>query len=365
LVASLRKLHGLAQFPRVAVIVLNYNGLRWLSNCLSSVARTDYRNLDVYLADNGSVDGSVDFVRENFPWVKIIRHALNFGFAEGYDIAIEKVEADYVILLNSDTVVINPDWVRHLLEAAAKDPKIAAVTCKMVSVSDHSILDSVGGMGIPFWRGFVDIGRQERDNGQYDSEGFEPFSFCGGAALIRRDVFLERGGFDRKFFMYFEDVDVSWRFRLLGYRVAFAPKAKVAHYFSGSVATKTVDARRLYYCQRNLLRAILKNCGSSLRWALRNHFLLSLISVGMCVLAPMKSVAIVRAILWNVLNFRDTYRRRLTIQNSRTASEKEILSTMYRGLRRYETPEYAKFKRILNTLFEYSQLSRVQAKSTT
>lgn len=353
------------QFPRVAVIILNYNGLKWLSNCLSSVARTDYRNLDVYLTDNGSSDGSIDFVRENFPWVKIIRHALNFGFAQGYDIAIEKVEADYVILLNSDTVVINPDWVRHLLEAAAKDPKIAAVTCKMVSMSDHSILDSVGGMGIPFWRGFVDIGREEHDNGQYDSEGFQPFSFCGGAALIRRDVFLERGGFDRKFFMYFEDVDVSWRFRLLGYRVAFAPKAKVAHYSSGSVATKTVDARRLYYCQRNLLRAILKNCGSSLRWALRNHFLLSLIStVGMCVLAPMKSVAIVRAILWNLLNLRDTCLCRVAVQTSRSASDSEILTRMYPMLTRHQFARHTGFTRILNTLFEHSQLSLFQAKRT-
>jgi hypothetical protein len=202
-------LPDLVRSSRVVVIILNYNGLRWLSNCLSSVGRTAYHDLDVYLVDNGSVDGSVDFVRENFPWVKVISHAFNFGFAEGYDIAIEKIEADYVVLLNPDTVVLDPDWVKYLLDVATKNPQIAAVACKMVSMSGYSILDSVGGMGIPFWRGFVDIGREEHDNGQYDSKEFEPFSFCGGAALIRRDVFLEAGGFDRKFFMYFEDVDLS------------------------------------------------------------------------------------------------------------------------------------------------------------
>jgi hypothetical protein len=319
--------------------------------------------LDVYLADNGSSDGSVDFVLENFPSVKVLRHAVNFGFAEGYNIAIQKVEADYVVLLNSDTMVISPNWVEHLLNAVTKDQKIVAVTCKMVSMSDHSILDSVGGMGIPFWRGFVDIGREEHDNGQYDSKEFEPFSFCGGAALIRRDVFLEAGGFDRKFFMYFEDVDLSWRLRLLGYRIAFAPKAKVAH-----LGVKVLNAWRFYCCQKNLLQAILKNCGSSLRRGLRNHFLMSFIlALGYCSISPepMKAVAVVRAILWNLLNFRDTYRCRPTIQTSRTANEREILTKMYPALRRYESPEYAKFKRILNTLFEYSQLSRVQAKSAT
>jgi hypothetical protein len=323
--------------------------------------------LDVYLVDNGSNDGSVDFVRDKFPSVNVIRHPINLGFAEGYDIAIEKIDADYVVLLNPDTIVIDPNWVNYLLDAVTKNPKVVAVTCKMVSWSDHSILDSVGGMGIPFWRGFVDIGREQHDNGQYDSERFEPFSFCGGAALIRRDVFLKGGGFDRKFFMYFEDADLSWRLRLVGYRIAFAPKAKVAHYFSGSVGTKAVDARRLYYCQRNLLRAILKNCGSSLRWALRNHFLMSLIfAAGFCSIfqEPMKTMAIVRAILWNLLNFRDTYRCRLTIQTTRTASEREILTRMQPALRRYESPQHGKFKRILNTLFEYSQLSRVEAKST-
>jgi hypothetical protein len=310
--------------------------------------------LDVYLVDNGSVDGSVNFVRENFPWVKVISHAFNFGFAEGYDIAIEKIEADYVVLLNPDTMVLDPDWVKYLLDVATKNAQIAAVTCKMVSMSGYSILDSVGGMGIPFWRGFVDIGREEHDNGQYDSKEFEPFSFCGGAALIRRDVFLEAGGFDRKFFMYFEDVDLSWRLRLLGYRIAFAPKAKVAH-----LGVKVLNAWRFYCCQKNLLQAILKNCGSSLRRGLRNHFLMSFIlATAFCSISPepIKTIAIVRAILWNLYNFRDTYRCRLDIQTCRTAGENEILTRMYPRLPRYEPPKHVALRRILNTVFEHSQL---------
>jgi hypothetical protein len=354
----MRKSLALADLPSVAVAVLNYNGLRWLPNCLSSVASTKYPNLDVYLVDNGSTDGSVDYVQRTFPRVKVIPHARNLGFAEGYNKAIETIESHYVVLLNSDTVVLNPSWIEHLLEVAASDPKIVAVACKMVSMSDHSILDSVGGMGIPFWRGFLDIGREEHDRGQYDFEEFEPFAFCGGAALIKREVFLETGAFDRKFFLYVEDADLSWRLRLLGYRVSFAPAAKVAHYYSGSAGSKTVDAQKLYYCHRNLLRAIIKNCNSSLCWALRNYCLYSLIlAVGFCILEPMKSTAIVRGILWNLFNFRDTYVGRQRIQTSRTTSESEILVRMYPMVPRYEPPDYVELRRILNSLFEYSQLS--------
>jgi len=105
-----------------------------------------------------------------------------------------KVEADYIVVLNSDTEVLNSSWVERLLDVARKDPKVVAVACKMVSMDDHSRLDSVGWMGIPFWRSFVDIGREEHDRGQYDHEGFEPFAFCGGAALIKRDIFMRLGG---------------------------------------------------------------------------------------------------------------------------------------------------------------------------
>jgi len=351
----------LVRSPSVAVMVLNYNGLRWLHNCLSSVAKTDYPNLDVYLVDNGSVDRSVDYVQKCFPWVKIIHHATNLGFAEGYNRAIEKVKADYILLLNSDTEVLNQKWVKCLVDAAAADLRVAAVACKMVSMEDHSRLDSVGGMGIPFWRGFVDIGKEEYDRGQYDSGGFEPFSFCGGAALIKRDIFIRVGGFDGRFFLYNEDVDFSWRLRLLGYRVGFATKAKVAHYFSGTAGSKAVDPGKLYYCHRNLLRTILKNCGSSLSWALRNYSLFSpIVTGGFLIFEPEKAIAVVRAILWNLSNFRDTYARRLEIQTRRARSEAEVLARMYPRLNRYQPAEHIKMRRILNTLFEHSQQSRLR-----
>jgi len=340
----------------VSVLILNYNGLRWLQQCLSSVAATDYPNLDIYFVDNGSADGSVDYVRTAFPSVRIILNEQNLGFAEGYNRAIRRINSEYIVLLNNDTTVLNPKWVQRLVDKASVDPKIAAVACKMVSLEDQSLLDSVGGMGIPFWRGFVDIGRDEPDRGQYDQEGFEPFAFCGGAALIKRKIFMQLGGFDGKFFLYMEDADLSWRLRLLGYRVAFAPQAQVAHYFSGSSRAKEIDAPKLYYCHRNLLRAILKNCGSSLGWALRNYLIFTLImAAGFGILEPRKAIATVKAVVWNLVNLEDTCIWRSMIQASRNTCEAKVLDTMYPNLRRYQPAERPGLRRILNVLFEYAQ----------
>jgi hypothetical protein len=312
--------------------------------------------LDIYLVDNGSTDGSVDYVQRGFPSVKTILNEENLGFAEAYNRAIEEISSEYVVLLNNDTKVLNAKWVQHLIDEAAGDPEIAAVTCKMVSLEDRSRLDSVGGMGIPFWRGFVDIGRDEPDQGQYDQESFEPFAFCGGAALIRRKTFLDLGGFDEEFFLYMEDADLSWRLRLLGYRVGFAADAQVAHYFSGSAKTKEIDAQKLYYCHRNLLRAILKNCGPSLRWALRNYLLFTLMmAAGFSILEPKKAVAAVKAVLWNLANLKDTWIWRLRIQANRSVGEAEVLKSMYPNIRRYQPAERPRLRRILNILFEYSQ----------
>jgi hypothetical protein len=351
-----RELVGIVSSPRVAVVVLNHDGSKWLPKCLSSVTRTGSPNVDVYLVDNGSTDGSVTYAHEHFPDVKTIVHSTNLGFAAGYTRALKRIKADYFVLLNNDTEVLSPDWIQSLVKVAVADPRVAAVACKMVSMNNPGYLDSVGGMGIPFWRGFLDIGREERDERQYDSGGFEPFSFCGGAALIKWAVFEKAGGFDEMFFMYFEDVDLSWRLRLLGYQIGFAPDAKVAHFFSGSAGIKTLDVSRLYYCHRNLLRAILKNCGSSLAWALCNYFLYSLIlTTGFSVLEPRKAVKIVKALLWNLVNLRNTYSRRLAVQASRKSGESKVLAIMYPRIRRHHSLEHPTLRRILNILFEHSQ----------
>jgi hypothetical protein len=136
-----------------------------------------------------------------------------------------------------------------------------------------------------------------------------------------------------------------------------SPKAKVAHYFSGSARSREVDARKLYYCHRNLLRAILKNCGSSLTWALSNFFLFTLLMIaGFLILEPAKAAAAVRAVFWNLSNFRETYSLRLKTQTGRIENEAVILAKMYPGLTRHQPSQHMTLRRVVNILFEYSQL---------
>ncbi len=349
--------------PPVSILILNYNGLQWLPRCLSSIKRTEYPHMTVYMVDNGSTDNSVDYVQTNFPEVKIIRNEENLGSAEGYNRGMESIESPYVLLLNCDTEILNPRWIRHLIDKILSDDRIAAVACKMVTMRDR-FLDSVGGMGIPFWRGFVDIGKGEVDRGQYDHDDFIPFYFCGGAALIRKDIFFRLGGFDSKLFMFMEDVDYSWRLRLQRYKIGFESKAKVAHHFSGpsediaQLQAKDVETWKLYYCHRNLLRIIIRNCGSSFTWALLNYLLFTvLIILGGIFIVPRKTLAVIRALSWNFLNLKETYFHRRKIQSQRVVNDSEILRLMYPQYRRYQSTQHWKLRQILNILFEYSQLS--------
>jgi hypothetical protein len=324
---------------------------------LPTVEKSTYQKLDIYVIDDGgSTDGSIEYVKTRFPHVKLIVFAKSLGFAEAYNQAMRLIESDYVILLNNDTQVLQPDWVQELVRELTVKPRVAAVTCRIVSMKTPSILDSVGAMGIPYWRGFVDIGKGEKDRDRYKN-GFEPFAFSGAAAMISRKVFINSGGFDSRFRFYVEDSDLSWRFRLYGFSIGFASRAMISHYYSGTIGPDS-RSNKLYFCHRNLLATILKNCGSTLGWAIRNYLLYSLIlALGLCIHEPLATGRIVKAVLWNIQNFRDTYSRRLIVQQRRCVSDSQILDKLFPRIARYHPQQYTGQRRILNILFESSQLT--------
>jgi GT2 family glycosyltransferase len=360
-----RNSRGTSSYPSVAVIILNFNGLKWLPLCLSSVLKTEYPNYEVILVDNASSDGSIEYVRREFASVKIVKNSANLGFAEAYNMALDQVEADYVALLNNDSEVLNPKWLTSLVEAADSGMNVGAVASKMVSMREHGLLDSVGGAGIPYWRGgFFDIGRGETDVGQY-SEGFEPFAYCGGAALIRKSTFIDAGKLDSKFFTQYDDLDLSWRLRLRGWRIAYAPDAEIAHYRGGTLAAGEVTPTILYYCNRNFLRAIIKNCGASLSWALRSYLLYTfLIASVFLILEPIKSFMLIKGVVWNLRNLRSSYAARQMVQSRRKVGEAEILRRMYREIMRKRTSKHITLTRIMDTLFDLSKRAKFQAMIT-
>jgi len=311
-------------------MVMNYNGKKWLDQCLNSIAEISYPNIETYLIDNASTDGSIQYVQENFPWVQIIKYNKNFGFAEGYNRSIKQIKTDYIFLLNNDTKVLKSDCLDVMLNQTQKDSEIAAIACKIVFMSDPSIINSVGGLGIPYWLGFEDIGFEEKDFGQYDTPPIEPFSFCGGATLIQSKVFLELGGFDDAFFAFFEDTDLSWRLRLKNYRIKYVPDVKVAHHYSG---TYSEGPEKTYLCKRNLFRSILKNCGNStLNWAIRNYILFVILASSSYLRVerePLMAWALIKSLLWNLWHLHGTYSKRLIIQKDRQTSDETIFSIMY------------------------------------
>jgi GT2 family glycosyltransferase len=298
-------------------------------------------------------------VRIRFPAVRLISFQTNLGFAEAYNHSVAEVDAEYVLFLNNDTTILTRNWIELLVHRLEMDSNLAAVGCKLVTMKNLGILDSVGVMGIKYWRGFVDIGKYERDRSQYDDPTMTPFSVCGAAMLVRKNSFDLVGGFDSKFFAYVEDVDLSWRLRLRKFKLAYEPAAKVAHYYSGSRETSHLDPGKLYLSHRNVLRAIIKNCGSSLGWALRDYFLYTLLlTIGFVPLEPRKTAALVKGVIWNLRNLRSTFVNRLKVQATRETQEEEILSKMFPKLRRYQPEEHIHLRKLLDILFEQSQCLR-------
>jgi GT2 family glycosyltransferase len=241
----------------VAVLVLNYNGEQHLSECLESLRNQTYKDMAVYLVDNGSSDNSVDFTKQAFPWVKIIRFKDNLGFASGYNEAIKLTQARFIALLNNDTRVQN-NWLEELIKAINVNDKAIGVGSKMLLYDNPKLLNHAGAKITPIGGGF-DIGLFEVAGGSVEKKLVG--AICGGAMLVRRDLFLEVGGFDDSFFAYFEDVDFCWRAWLYGYEVVYVPTSVVYHKFGGSWGRKSPT--KVFLGQRNRQISMIKNLDPS------------------------------------------------------------------------------------------------------
>jgi GT2 family glycosyltransferase len=239
--------------PLVSIVIVTWNGLQYLDACLGAVAAQVGVSTETILVDNMSTDGSVAYVRERFPWVRVVALSENRGFAGGNNAGVREARGHFIALLNNDAVP-EPRWLQALLGGVDEETRFALVTSRIVYMHDPELIDSAGdGM-------LTSGGAFKRHHGasvEVARESGEVFGVCGAACLMPRRVYDELGGFDEDFFVSHEDVDLSYRARLLGYRCRYVADAVVRHH--GSVTIGRVSGFAIFHGQRNLEWLYMKN----------------------------------------------------------------------------------------------------------
>jgi GT2 family glycosyltransferase len=244
----------------VAVVILNFNGKKYLETFLPSVLATAYSPIKIIVADNASTDDSVPFLQTSYPQVQVISIPRNLGYAGGYNYAMRHITATYAVLLNSD-VEVTAQWLQPLVQLAEQQPNIAAIQPTILSQQHKNYFEYAGAaggfidaLGYPFARGRI-FDTLEQNHEQY-TQNIPVFWASGAALFIRTAVFKEVGGFDESFFAHQEEIDLCWRLQLAGYQVWASGQSMVYHVGGG---TLPVGKQKLLLNCRNNLKMLRKN----------------------------------------------------------------------------------------------------------
>jgi GT2 family glycosyltransferase len=315
--------------PLVSIIILNYNGLDFLPDCLESLRKTSYPRTELIVVDNSSRDGSLEYLRTHHPEVRLFPLTENFGFSAAYNAVIPQANGEVVVLLNFD-VEVEPDWLNQAIEVLSSDPSVAAVQPKLRSLQRREQFEYSGGSGgfidrygYPFVRGRV-FDFLEADHGQYDS--VTPIFWASGAAcVIRRSLYDKSGGLDSDFFLHMEELDLCWRFWLMGYSVMAAPSGVVYHYAGAALSAERFA--KMYFNHRNGLVMMLKNYSwKSLGKYLPVRFMLDLVTL---LVSPFRgegkrSLAVFAAYSHILFHLPRIMRKRRVVQRLRTRDDSTL-----------------------------------------
>ncbi|UTW61538.1 glycosyltransferase family 2 protein [bacterium SCSIO 12741] len=253
---------GLGENPKVAVVILCWNGKKYLEEFLPQVLQnTHYPNTEIVVADNCSTDGTREFVQEKFPEVGYVFNAENNGFAQGYNDALKQVEADIYVLLNQDATVAE-NWVAPVVDMMKQDPWLAAAQPKVIAERERERFEHAGASGgfldkwgYPFCRGRLFF-LTEEDQGQYD-DPVEIFWATGACMFVRADLYWKAGGLDNDFFAHMEEIDLCWRIKNMGYSIKCIPSSVAYHVGGGSLSYD--NPKKAYLNFRNSLIMLIKN----------------------------------------------------------------------------------------------------------
>lgn len=252
-----------------AVVILNWNGKKFLEKFLPVlIANTPKEQAFIVVADNGSTDDSVAWMKSEHPEIKIIEFDHNYGFTGGYNKAFQIIDADYYVLLNSD-VEVTEGWLTNLISFMEENPDAGICQPKLLSWENRDYFEYAGAAGgfidhygYPFCRGRI-LSNVEKDNGQYD-EPEELFWASGACMVIRASLYHHLGGLDEAFFAHMEEIDMCWRAKLLGFQVWAVPSSVVYHVGGGTLPNNS--PKKLYFNYRNNLLMLYKNLPTNVRW---------------------------------------------------------------------------------------------------
>lgn len=246
---------------KTAIVILNWNGRKLISEFLPSIVKYSYSIADIYVADNASNDDSVVFIQENFPEVSIISNPSNGGYAKGYNDALKHIKADIYCLINSD-VEVTENWLSPILDVFSKESNTAIIQPKILDYKDKSKFEYAGAgggfidfFGYPYCRGRV-FNHLETDRGQFDDTA-QIFWASGACFFVRSEVYHELHGFDEKYFAHQEEIDLCWRTQNLGYDITYVGASTVYHV--GGATLQESNPQKTYLNFRNSLLNIVKN----------------------------------------------------------------------------------------------------------
>lgn len=308
--------------PLVSIIIVNYNGKKYLEKCLGSLAGCNYKKTEIILVDNGSTDDSMNYVNRYYPGVGVINLDKNYGYAEANNIGAKKAQGEYLLFLNNDTIVTS-DFVTELITVATRDENIAI--CQSLLLKPDGQVDSSGD--------FVDTLGRAYSSKNKPADIRNILSARGASMIIQKNVFWELGGFDKNYFVSFEDVDLGWRAWIKGYKVVLVPKSVVYH-MAGQTVQK-LDSLIHFHGVKNTL--LLRLVNFELFYAAKSIVLLFFVSLarkffGISLIKdpevgpPLPSFkTIFQGVIWILGNLKYILAKRKEVNSKRVCSTKDLI----------------------------------------
>ncbi len=301
----------------VSIIILTYNCKNDLPDCLPNIIKQSYPNKEIIVVDNCSTDGTASFIKTNYLEIRVVESDTNLGYPGGNNYGVTQAKGEYIVIVNPDTIPHN-NWLEELIKPLNENPDIAITTSKILIYDNNDLINTCGNYshftGLDFCRGL------SKDSSNFNiPEELGAFSGCSFA--IRREAFENIGGFDADFFLYEEDVDLSWRARLLGYKIMFVPTSIIYHKYM-----LTLQPWKEYYLERNRHIMLLKNYSlKMLILAIPALIVTEIVTTGYAIYAGIPYILNkLRAYWWIFLNINGILHKRSLIQKNRRISDKEF-----------------------------------------